>query len=207
MSYAIVIGRQFGSGGRQIGVMLAERLGVKCYDFALLAQAADSFGMDRDIFVRADEKRPSVISSLFSPECPAVYGCGNPSSMSREQLYKAQSEVIRRISNQESCVIIGRTADYVLRDKEKMLSVFLHSPIEKRIERIIKRGDVKDAAAAKNLAKKRDKDRESYYNFFTGRDWGKADNYHLSLRTGVLPDEDIAELLAGLAAKRFGLKL
>lgn len=203
--YAIVVGRQYGSGGRIIAKMLAARLGVKCYDMSLMADAAEQFGFDPEIFIKADEKRPSRLRSLVALNYGATCDFHDTSSMCGERLYEAQSEVIRRISGRESCVIVGRTADYVLRDMPRCVSIFLHAPLDYRADRVVERGEVSDRDNARNIARRRDKDRESYYNYYTGRCWGKADNYDLSLQTSLQSAEETADILENYVRKRLGL--
>ncbi|MDE5875517.1 MAG: cytidylate kinase-like family protein [Muribaculaceae bacterium] len=197
----IVLGRQFGSGGRRIGQMLASRLGWDYYDKELLAEAAKHLGFSPDIFAANDEKRPSYFNSFLQ----GVYGIPSNfhnSSVGSSSLYAAQSEVIRKIGDKGRCVIVGRTADYVLRDHPGLLSIFLHSPIEHRAARIVERNDATTPAQAAELARRHDRDRENYYNFFTGRHWGHADNYHVSIDASLFSDEDIADMIINLVEKK-----
>lgn len=201
----IVIGRQFGSGGRRIGKKVAERLGFGYYDKELLSKAADSLGFSPDIFVAADEKRPSPLRSLLQ----GVYGIADnfhTTTMSGERLYRAQSDVIKKICSLRSCVIVGRTADYVLRDNPRLASVFLHAPVEHRARMIVDRCDAASIDSAVELARKRDHDRESYYNYFTGRHWGEASNYHLSLDSSAVCEETLITIITDFASAKFGLK-
>lgn len=194
-NFIIVIGRQFGCGGRRIGKKIAERLGVNCYDKDLISEASQKNGFSPAVFAEADEKRPrfmgSVLQSFFG-----VMDSYAGSPLSKEGLYKAQSETIRSIAEKENCVIVGRTADYVMRDHPGLLSIFLHAPIEARAKAIVARGDAENEHEATSLAKKIDSTRENYYNFFTGRNWGYATNYHLTLDSSHLSDEMIVELIA-----------
>lgn len=194
-NFIIVIGRQFGCGGSRIGKMLAERLKVSYYDKGLLDEAARKHGFDPKLFERADEKRPRMVNSILQ----AFYGVmdsytGSP--LSKEGLYKVQSDAIRSIAANESCVIVGRTADYVMRDHPRLLSVFLHAPEDYRAKAIVKRGDAASEDEAVSLAHKFDGNRESYYNFFTGRHWGHATNYHLTIDSSRISDEKIVDLIA-----------
>lgn len=191
--HIIVIGRQFGSGGREIGRLLASQLGVPYYDKELLREAAKRFGYRHELLEKADERRPSPFRALFDA------GYGSPtyglSGLGRERLYLAQSEVIRRIVAEGPCVIVGRTADYIVRDDERLTSVFLHCDDAARARRIIGRHDCADEAAAIEMARKRDRHRENYYNYFTGRKWGHAANYHLTLDVSKLSAEAAAKLI------------
>lgn len=193
--YVIVIGRQFGCGGRVIGKALASRLGIPYYDKELLRQAARRSGIAEDIFDRGDEKRPSMLASLLGFGYTPADGNYSTSTMSREGLYKAQSAVIRDITHAGPCVIVGRTADYVARDLDNLVSIFLHAPVEKRVSRIVSRGDFPTPEEARKNALRRDKMREDYYNFFTGRSWGHAANYHLCIDASSMKDEAIIDLI------------
>ncbi len=194
----IVIGRQFGSGGRRIGRMVADKLGIPYYDKELLSHAAKSLGFSPDVFAAADEKRPSAFRTLMQ----SMYGIADnfhTTSISGERLYEQQSKVIREIGSRGSCVIVGRTADYVLRDHPGLVSVFLHAPEKWRAEKIVRRGESMCCEEAISQAQKHDRNRENYYNYYTGGNWGRADNYHLSLDSSLLPESRIADLIIGFA--------
>lgn len=191
--FVIVIGREFGCGAREVGKSLAQKLGIPYYDRNLLAEAASAFGFKQEIFDNADERRPSLLRSLIS----GAYTSGTCGSqtLSEERLYEAQSKVIRRLVESKPCVIVGRTADYIGRHLPNMVSIFLHSPIEERARRIVDRGDCKDLKKAVSLAHKRDKLRQSYYNYFTGQAWGEASNYHLSIDVSTLSPESTVDMI------------
>ena len=195
-SFVIVIGRQYGSGGRSLGKKLAEKLGVQYYDKELLSETADSLGFSKELFMKADERKPSFFRSFVS------FNYGSPSAafssyvLSDDNLYRAQSHVIKAIAEKGPCIIVGRTADYVLRDHPGLISVFVHAPIEHRAKTIISRGEAETEEKAMEKARKLDRSRESYYNFFTNRNWGHADNYHLTFDSSVVSIDDIADLIA-----------
>lgn len=191
----IVIGRSFGSGGRNIGKKIAEKIGIPFYDRELLKRASAEFGYSPHIFELADEKKPTLLKRIVSQS----YGIAEtyqPDTISVESLYQIQSRVIHSIAERSSCVIVGRTADYILRDFPNVISIFIHSPIEKRAREILSRGDASNLEKAMEKAKKIDRERESYYNFFSGKKWGVADNYHLSFDSSKLSAETIAEIVA-----------
>lgn len=190
--FVIVVGREYGSGGRRIARMLAEKLGVSYYDRTLLSEAATRMGYSPEIFERKDEKRPSLIRSILSFTYGAPTASIDSAPMSDEKIYEYQSRVIRDICERESCVIVGRTADYVMRDHPRLLSIFIHSPLEKRVEAIIRRGETSDRERASEIARHHDSCRQSFYNYYTNRDsWGKASNYHLSFDSTLLDDFSI----------------
>ncbi|MCM1377447.1 MAG: cytidylate kinase-like family protein [Clostridium sp.] len=190
----VVIGRQFGSGGRKVGKMLAEHLGLKYYDKELLNEAAVEFGFSREILAQADEKKPSLLSQLFISSF-GVQNSFGPETLSGEGLYKVQSQVVRKLGEKGGCIIVGRTADYILRDHPHMASLFFHSPIEVRAQSICQRGESECLKAAMEKAHKADKHRESYYNYFTGRKWGTSSNYDLSVDSSKFSDEELVEFI------------
>ncbi|MDE7412717.1 MAG: cytidylate kinase-like family protein [Muribaculaceae bacterium] len=201
--FVIVIGRQFGCRGREIGRQIAEALDVPYYDKTLLSEAAEKFGMDPEIFKAADEKRPSFLRNFLGLSCgtsnvpctPGTISHFEPGSLSPESLYNAQSEVIRAISEKGSCVIVGRTADYVLRHHPGLISIFIQAPMEHRVKNIIERKDASSVEEATAMAKKHDKGRESYYNYFTNRNWGTAGNYHLCFDSSRFDSDAVIALL------------
>lgn len=199
--FVIVIGRQFGAGGRHLGKQLAEALGVPYYDKELLAEAAGSLGYSQDIFQKADERKPSILRSFIS------FNFGSPSAsfdnytLNDDNLYRAQSDVIRSICKKGSCVIVGRTADYVMRDHPGLLSIFIHAPEKHRAQAVIKRGEAANEAEAIEKVRKNDRTRESYYNFYTNRHWGRASNYDLTFDSSRIPMERILSLLTDLCKK------
>lgn len=196
--FLIVVGRQFGSGGRQIGRMLARELGVKYYDKTLMSEAAKRLGYSAELFERADEKRPSFLRSLLWFSYGASSDASESSQMSPEDMYRFQSEVIQSICEKESCVIVGRTADYVMRHHPRMVSIFLHAPADDRARRVVARGETDSLRDAVELVKKRDKARESYYNYFTNRHWGRADNYHLCVDSSRTTPEAILSMVKSM---------
>lgn len=196
----IVIGRQFGSGGRKIGMAIAKLLNIPYYDKVIISKVAARYGYDPEILLNADEKKPSLFGSLI----PGKYGILDnyaTSPISKESLYQAQTHVIRQICQENSCVIVGRTADYIMREHPGLLSVFIHAPLDWRAQNLLKRGDAKNMADAMAVIKKADSDRQGYYNYFTGRNWGVANNYHLTIDGSQFDVEDIAAIIAKLSGK------
>ncbi len=198
----IVIGRQFGSGGRRIGKLVAERLQCPYYDKELLSRAAESLGYAREIFDAHDERKPSPFRTLLQ----GVYGIADnfhDTSISAERLYKEQREVIRQLCDKGNCVIVGRTADYIMRHHPGLVSVFLHAPVEHRAKAIVRRGDSLSEQQAIDLANRHDHDRERYYNYYSGSQrWGKAYNYHLTIDASSMPDSEIADMIINYSHKK-----
>ena len=197
-NFVIVIGREFGSGGRTIGKLLASRLGIDYYDTELLKKAAESEGVNPEIFKDHDEKKPSVLKVLLQ----GAYGIADnfhTVPFSGVSMYNSQCKVIKDLCKKGSCVIVGRSADRILRDHPKMISVFLHSPLEVRARRIVERGEASSLDEACEIARQHDRRRESYYNFYTGeKNWGVASNYHLSLDTSKFDNDTIVEIILSL---------
>lgn len=191
----ITIGRQFGSGGREIGEKVAQRLGYAFYDKEILTMAAEDSGFSPAAMQHYDEKPSgSLIYSLY------MTGAATSDNLPlNQQLAFAQFNVIRKVAQTDNCVIVGRCADYVLREKKNLLTVFLHAPMEYRVGRVM----VDNAIDSKNLAektiKKQDKARADYYNFFTHKKWGDAGSAMLSVDTSTLSADDVAEVIAGYA--------
>lgn len=197
--YVIVVGREYGSGGRRIAKMLADRLGIGYYDKTLLTEASRNMGYLSDIIERSDERRPSFLRSMLSFNYGAPTANIGGTMVSPEKIYEIQSRVIREICGRESCVIVGRTADYVMRGHPRMLSLFIHAPIEARAAAIIKRGETGDKSQAAAIALKNDNSRESYYNYYTNRSsWGKASNYDLSFDSTRIDDEMIVSIVKNM---------
>lgn len=193
----ITVGRQFGSGGRLIGKALAESLGIDYYDKSLLLEAARHAGLNPELFERNDEKAPSFFSGLmsYSMGYSAYNLFGGNSSISDDAIYRAQNEVIRSIASKGPCVIVGRSADYALRDRDDLLSIFVHAPMEECVKRIMSRGDAITADQARQIAEKNNKLRASYYNFYTDKRWGHASSYDLTFDSSKISIDSIVQLV------------
>ena len=195
-NYAITIGRQFGSGGREIGERLGELLGIKSYDKELLKLAADKKGIHPDYLRRVDEKaNNSLLYTLAMGVSMHRAGHGGVEMPINDKLFMAQTEVIKELAAEESAIFVGRCADYILRHHPARLSFFIYADYDARVERVMRENDCprKEAEA---LISKTDKSRVNYYNFYTGKKWGKHDNYHLAVDSSVLGVEGTAQLLA-----------
>ena len=194
------IGREFGSGGKAVGEALANRLGIKLYDKELLQQAAKDSGFCEEIFENHDEKPTS--SFLYSLVMD-TYSVGSYNSSPfldmplNHKVFLAQFETIKKIADRESCVIVGRCADYALEDNENLLSVFIHADLDARIRRIARIYDLTDAKA-KDLIKKTDKRRSSYYNYYSNKKWGAAESYNICLDSSLLGIDGTAKAIEQL---------
>jgi len=202
----ITIGRQFGSGGRELGRKLAERLGFRYYDKELLNEAAKRAGVSTEFFEKKDERFPSFVNGIFSFSFGynSMTSYTGANSISDDNLYRAQSDFIRTLAEEKSCVIVGRTADYVLRDFPGAVNLFVHAPMETCIERIMRRDpDCKTPDKARQKANRVNKLRANYYNFYTDKTWGQASSYHLSIDTSLMPMSDTVEVICDYIRRRF----
>ena len=182
-NFVVTIGRQFGSGGRILGKTVAKKLGIDYYDKELLFEAAKKAGVSEEFFKKSDEKFPKFLNGIFSFSMgynPYTFYAGS-TSISDDNLYRAMSELIHSLAEKSSCVIVGRSADYVLRDHPRCINVFVHAPIEERVKRIMARGDSLTPQQARSLAEKTNKLRANYYNFYTDKTWGDAKTYDLTI--------------------------
>lgn len=196
--FVITIGREYGSGGREIGALVAQKLGIAYYDKEVLTLAAKESGICRELFEHNDEKA-SLSSLLSSTPTPAIGGMSlNLQMPMNQRVFLAQFEVITRLAKESSCVIVGRCADYVLRDMTHVTHVFIYASVQKRIERIMRVENV-DEGKARELIRKTDKQRKSYYNFFADGNWGLRSNYDLMLKTDGHSPEELAELIVTFA--------
>ena len=196
----ISIGRQFGSGGRILGSTLAKRFDMKFYDNEIITEAAKQSGFDEKLIVEKDEK---PVQSTFFANIQHVIS-GNDSAISDENIFKIQSQAIRKVAAESNCVIMGRCSDYVLRDYPYSLSVFFSSPLEDRIQRVCERCNINDREKARQLIEKEDSMRAKYYNYFTGKIWGDAKSYHFCIDVSLLGLERTADFVCKLLKTKFG---
>ena len=192
----INIGRQFGGGGVAVAMELGKKLGIPVYDKELIKKAAQDSGFSAEFFEESDErKRFFSLSAIFANRFSET-----ENYMSDRGIFKMQSQTIRSLAEQGSAIIVGRCSDYILRDMECTLDVFLTSPLEVRAARIAERTglSLEDAAA---LADDKDKQRAEYYNYYTYTDWGVASTYDLCIDSSVLGIEGTADFIIDFARK------
>lgn len=192
----ITIARQYGSGGHEIGRIVANMLNIPFYDKALIALAAKKSGYSEEVFESVDEKATS--SLLYSMVMGNfVYG-GRTNTMNdlpiNDRLFMIQAEIIKRAAREGPCVIIGRCADYILRDHQDLLRVFIHADKAMRVERLLQAGDVEEKKASDTITKK-DKQRANYYNFYTDNRWDDMQNYDLTIQTSSFGIHQAADLI------------
>ena len=196
MNTIITIGREFGSAGREIGEMLAKKLGIPCYDKELLKRAAEESGLCTEIFENHDE-RPT--SSFLYNLVMDTYSFGYSQSTYVDmpishKVFLAQFDAIKKIASEGPCIIIGRCADYALSEYENCIHIFIHADLEDRIKRIMKRLDL-SYDKAKELIQKKDKQRANYYNYYSSKKWGVAESYNLSIDSSVLKEEGTVDMI------------
>ena len=182
--YVITIARQFGSRGREIGQKLAEALGYKYYDRDLISMAAEKSGMDKSVLGAADEKAAnSLLYTLALGSSVYAHGVDSINVPLNDKLYIVQSNIIKDIYNSgEGAVIVGRCADYVLAEKENVIKVFISADFDSRVEAVSVRSAITEAKV-KDMVIKTDKRRANYYNYYTGKKWGKIENYDLVINS------------------------
>ncbi len=174
----VTISRQNGSGGREVGNRLAEMLGIKCYDQEIISATAAKAGMSVAEVRRSEERPDGVFTDVSTPE----------------PLFQAQSDVIRDLAARGSCVIVGRSADYVLRGRPNVVTVFIHAPVSVRVERSKAHNGFTDKVAYETVTRK-DRERAQYYHRNTGKVWGELSNYHLTIDTGMIGTDNAAQLI------------
>lgn len=186
----ITISREFGSGGRTIGKKTAEKLGIPCYDAELIQKLAEESGFSERYIKEAGEYVPyGFLSFAFSNR--------SQGPTNEDILWDLQYKVIRKLAEKGSCVIVGRCADYILREKADCLKVFIHADMAFRAERIVKVYGEREQVPEQRLRDK-DKRRAAYHRFYTHMKWGHAQNYHITLDSGVLGIDRCAEIICGL---------
>ncbi|MCD7969841.1 MAG: cytidylate kinase-like family protein [Alistipes sp.] len=193
----ITLGRQYGSGGRDVGKLLAEMLGIGFYDRKLIDEAARSSGLAADFFEEKDETAPTGLIHALS------LGLGFTPGFSQEALFKIQSDTIKEIAGRESCIIVGRCADYVLRNTDGCTNIFIHSAMPHRITRVAARNSITEKEAAERIARI-DKRRAAYYDFYTDKTWGDSKSYHLSIDSSVLDIDRTAKYIREFVLGRGG---
>jgi cytidylate kinase len=198
MGYKVyTIGREFGSGGKLVGEKLSERLGIKLYDKELLAQAAKDSGFCEEIFENHDERPTSSFLYSLVMDTYSINGYNSAPFLDmplNHKVFLAQFDTIKKIAASESCVIVGRCADYALADNPECLNIFIHSNLEDRIKIVSKRMNLTENKA-KDLIAKQDKQRASYYNYYTSKKWGDSTSYNLSLDSSKIGIDGCVDMI------------
>lgn len=200
MSIIINVGRSFGSGGGFVAKAIGAKLGIDVYDNELISRVAEESGYSRSLFEKGEEKRSLFsVSSFFAS---GRFGYSDSGYVNDNVLFRIQSEVIRNIADRGDAVIIGRCADYILRDR-KCLDVFVCAPMDYRIGRLVESEKI-SPEEAEDLIRKKDRTRETYYNYYTFGAWGAASNYDLCVDSSILGIEGTADYIIEFG-KRAGL--
>jgi cytidylate kinase len=201
-NFIINIGRQLGSGGRSIADILAHHYNITAYDRKLIELAAKESGLSQEFFENADEKKShGFFHSIFSNRVAANALGSNDSYLSNDALFKVQSDIIRDLAERESCIFIGRCADYILREHPRCINLFFTANLEDRISRMAREKDI-TPEQAEELIEKTDHRRADYYNFYSGKTWGIAESYDLCINTSHLGFEGTAKMLIDYIDRR-----
>ena len=206
-NFVIAVTRTCGSGATSISKMLAEKLGINLYDRNLLRLASDDSGINEELFAKADEH---MKQSLLYKVSKKVYkgeliGPESDDFTSNENLFNYQAKVLKELAQNESYICIGRAADFVLKDNERLITVFFHAPMENRIKRAMELTGF-DANKAEQYIMKTDKYRREFYEYHTGCEWECPYNYDLCLNTGVFTYEECVDIILNYINTRFGEK-
>lgn len=204
-NFYVTIGRQMGAGGLSIGHKLSRVLSVPCYNNSILEKASQESGINLEFFEKADE----VISQKFSSGYIGINFSSlfsdifASTAIDNTELFKVQSNAIRKLAQSGSSIFVGRCADYILREERNILSVFITATLEDRIDRIRKSGRISDIdkmsdSHIADMLEKADKKRAEYYNYFTFKEWGKASSYHICLDSSRISEDKCVDIIANL---------
>ncbi len=193
----ITVGRQYGSGGREIGTLLAQQMNITYYDDLLLKKAAEESGLCEELFHSFDERPKSFLYSIAMDPYSFSMNHVTPKGSIEQQVYLATYDTIKKLADAGPCVLIGRCADYALKDRGDVLNIFITAPLENRIERVAARNNISESEAKERI-KKTDKSRASYYNYYSSKEWGDAKSYDLCIDSSLLGIEGTVELLKEL---------
>jgi cytidylate kinase len=192
--YAITIGRQLGSGGKLVGELLSKKLAIPCYDKELIQLASKESGLGKEFFVNVDEKNSFSFFGKYIGFRSGFMGNTEMNYLSNETLFKIQSDVIRNLAEKESCIFVGRCADYILRNHKHCLKIFICADMPDRIQRI-NNDHLISEKEAKTLIEQTDKKRAIYYNFFSNKTWGMATSYDLCINSSVFGIDNIVAFI------------
>ena len=206
--FIINIGRELGSGGKAIGERLAKIYNIHVYDKKLITLAAEESGICQRFFEKADESNKGFISLLMGGlRIPFISdGAAYDNYLSNDALFKIQSDVIRKLANEESCIFIGRCADYILRDHPRCVNIFVTADMKDRICRLHETNPNISAEDAEIYLEKADKKRSSYYNYYSNKTWGAAATYHLCINSSVFGLDRTTEYIKAFIDEKLQLK-
>ena len=203
--YVINIGRQLGSGGRLIGQQLSAELGIGFFDKELIQIASKESGLGKEFFERADEKSKFSLFGDFAGLFLSPLNEGYLNNYLRnESLFQIQSDVIRQLAEQQSCIFVGRCADYILRHHPRCINIFVCANLDERLQRVKEQQQISSEKALE-VIERTDKQRAGYYNYYSNKIWGMATSYHLCVNSSVLGIEESARYIRAFAVERLGL--
>lgn len=196
----ITICREYCSGGKDIGVKLAEKLGIKCYDKELITMAAKETGYAEETFENVDEIATN--SLLYSLVMGYTHKANDMVVPNNDKLFAVQSDIIRDLAENESCVIVGRGSDYILREEDNLVKVFIRCDMEQREERLLKLGTDLKGRTPEYVLHKMDKKRSSYHKFYTGQAWDTINNYDIVINTAKIGTDGAVDLILNYISNR-----
>ncbi len=203
--FVVNIGRQLGSGGREIGEKLAARLGIDFYDKELINLASKESGLCREFFEKADERAAQGFrNGLFGARFPFFSGEPSMNCLGNDALFKVQSDVIRKLASEKSCLFVGRCADYILRDNPRCANIFISASPKDRIARLCQKHSISEQDAEEMMARA-DKRRAAYYNYYSYKTWGAAATYHLCIDSSVLGIDPTVDFIEEFVRKKFSI--
>lgn len=206
--FVINVGRQLGSGGREIGEKLAARFGIDFYDKELIRLASERSGLCKEFFEKADERAShGLTGGLFGMRFPFIGDGSLPyeNCLSNDSLFKIQSDVIRHLAEKRSCLFVGRCADYVLREHPNCVNIFISATREDRIRRLCGMHGISEDKA-EEMMEKSDKKRSDYYNYYSYKTWGAAATYHLCIESTALGIGGTVDFLEEFVNRKLGFK-
>ena len=201
MKTVITIARSYGSGGKTLGKLLADKMGINCYDREIIRMASDSSGINEELFGRVDEKlKKSPLFGIVRSNPYKGNGVIPPESsnfVSDDNLFNYQAQVIKELAEKESCVIIGRCADYVLKDNPNVIRLYLYAPLEDCVKRVMAQNSITEKDTIKKI-ETIDKYRSDYYKYYTGKEWNDARNYDFCLNTTSMSYEKLIQVVENI---------
>jgi cytidylate kinase len=202
--YTITIGRQLGSRGKLVGELLSAKLGIPCYDKELILLASRESGLGKEFFEKADENNSIPILGNYFSLRSGFMGNAEVNYLSNETLFKIQSDVIRKLAEKESCIFVGRCADYILRNHKRCLKIFICADMPDRTQRICRNNSISEKEA-KTLIEQSDKKRASYYNYFSNKVWGLSTSYDVCINSSVFGIENIVSIVEIYVKRQFSI--
>ncbi|GHT08429.1 cytidylate kinase [Bacteroidia bacterium] len=200
--YIITIGRQLGSGGKLLGELLSKKLNISCYDKELIQLASRESGLGKEFFEKADEKSSFSTMGQYFGFRSGYMGYNANNYLCNETLFKIQSDVIKELAKKESCIFVGRCADYILREHSHCLKIFISANCKDRVERMMQEHQITEKEA-KMLIEQTDKKRATYYNYYSNKVWGMATTYDLCFNSSALEINEIASFIENYINKKF----